>query len=69
MRHFSLIGPSEEVQDGEVGGEPADAAVLEISSYSKGKLIYEYLFECRNVVLFVEYEHCLFVINRINCSE
>ena len=48
---------------------PFPFVLSEISSYSKGKLIYEYLLESRNVVLFVEYQHCLLVINRVNGPE
>ena len=35
----------------------------------KFKLTDEYMFNCRNIVLFIKQQHRFFVINRVNGSE
>ena len=43
--------------------------LLKIGFDSEKKLVDEYTLESSNVVLFVEHQHCLFVINRIHRAE
>lgn len=42
---------------------------LKIGLDCEEELVDENAFECSNIILFVEHQHCLFVINRIHCAE
>lgn len=42
---------------------------LKVTFNSKEILVYEDLLECGNVILLIEYQHSLFVVNRVNAPE
>ena len=42
---------------------------LKVAFNGKEILVYEDLLECGNVILLIEYQHSLFVVNRVNAPE